>query len=552
MKRQVFCFCLLGALLAASCSRGGGTPEQRFIRDVASALGGVSAVEGTDRLVLESVLEGEGESYWLGENRNPDADLPVFRALFRWAFDWENDRFRKEELRIPQFLYGNAAMSQLIYGLDGDAAYEIGVDVKVIRQPDPAARERKAELRMHPIGMVRAALAPDASIGPIKTSGGADSTEIKLADGSVLTLVVDSTTKLPSRISTRVSHPILGDVVEEIEFADYRKESGVMVPANFVVRYDNKMIAKFRAVSQKVNFDPDQLLPDAAHNGFSKSVRLQVPPVVKTRKPVALAMMVGNDSTLSLPVQIEEAAPGVWYVTGGAYYSVLVEFADHMTLIEAPVDDQRFDGIIAKAKELAPSKPVTELVVTHHHFDHLGGVRAAIAAGLTLYVRGNVQPITRSPERGRAAPSLRSAESFYEDLARQPHTLVPDTLAKAPKTPIIKIVEDKLTLSDATRTMDLYPIEGSEYADTLLMAYLPKEQLLVEADVYTPPADEYKTIMLFPFAPNLLENIEKRKLTVERILPLHGRIVPLASLVKFATAPKPLDPAASEGFDAGR
>lgn len=154
---------------------------------------------------------------------------------------------------------------------------------------------------------------------------------------------------------------------------------------------------------------------------------------------------------------------------------------------------------------------------------------------------------------GRAAPSLRSAESFYEDLARRPHTLVPDTLSKAPKTPVVKTVGDKLTLGDATRTMDLYPIEGSEYADTLLMAHLPKEQLLVEADVYTPPADEYKTIMLFPFAPNLLENIEKRKLKVERILPLHGQIVPLASLVKFATAPAPpVDPAATEGADAGR
>ena len=29
-------------------------------------------------------------------------------------------------------------------------------------------------------------------------------------------------------------------------------------------------------------------------------------------------------------------------------------------------------------------KPLTELVVSHHHFDHTGGIRQAIAEGLTI------------------------------------------------------------------------------------------------------------------------------------------------------------------------
>ena len=47
-------------------------------------------------------------------------------------------------------------------------------------------------------------------------------------------------------------------------------------------------------------------------------------------------------------------------------------------------------------------------------------------------------------------------------------------------------VKDKRVLSDDTRTIELYHIQGNMHNDGLLMAYLPKEKFLVQADVYTP------------------------------------------------------------------
>ena len=92
-------------------------------------------------------------------------------------------------------------------------------------------------------------------------------------------------------------------------------------------------------------------------------------------------------------------------------------------------------------------------------------------------------------------------------------------------------VGDKLEMRDGTRTIEVHRIKDSVHNDSFLMVYLPKEKLLIEGDAYTP---------LPPNAPapaqpnannvNLAQNIERLNLAVERILPLHGRVVPTAEL----------------------
>ncbi len=507
---------------AAAC--GPRTPEAKFVSDVASALGGRAAVTGT-RAVL---LEGEGESYYLGENRNPDADQPVFRTRFRQTYDWTNSRFRKEELRLPMFPTGTAGLRQVITAFDTDLAFDVSPDGKATRLGDVAARERRGELRMHPIGLVQAALGDQATVSNLRTSPDGDSADIALADTPLLTLVVDPRTKLPSSISMPATHPILGDIVERMEFSSYQPVGGVMLPAKIAVQFDNLPVAHVQVLAQSTNFDASVPVPDAAYAAFAKNVRLEVPPILRASSSSAA-------SAASSPVSAEEIAKGVWYLTGGAYYSVLVEFADHLTLIEAPVDDLRAQALLSKAKELRPDKPVTELVVTHHHFDHIGGVRAAVASGLALFVRGGSEAGAPSPEGARTT-FARGSDAYFDELLRRPHTRVPDALGRAPQTPKLHAVGDYYQMKDPTRTMDLYAIAGSPYADTLLMAYLPKERLLVEADVYTPPAPGVRDTQTYPFAGNLVENIRNRHLDVDKIVPLHGQIVPLSALVSAAEA----------------
>ena len=72
------------------------------------------------------------------------------------------------------------------------------------------------------------------------------------------------------------------------------------------------------------------------------------------------------------------------------------------------------------------------------------------------------------------------------------------------------------------------------------MVHLPKEKILIEADAYTPLAPGAAP----PATPNannvnLIANIERLKLAVDRIAPLHGRVVPLADLYTTASRPLP-------------
>ena len=79
-------------------------------------------------------------------------------------------------------------------------------------------------------------------------------------------------------------------------------------------------------------------------------------------------------------------------------------------------------------------------------------------------------------------------------------------------------------------TVELYHIAGNTHGDALLMAYLPAQRILVEADAYS-PGRAYQ-----PFSPSLLEDIQRRGLRVDRIVPIHGGVVAFDELVKTAAA----------------
>jgi glyoxylase-like metal-dependent hydrolase (beta-lactamase superfamily II) len=207
-------------------------------------------------------------------------------------------------------------------------------------------------------------------------------------------------------------------------------------------------------------------------------------------------------------VDVEEVSSGVWLLGGGSHHSVLVEFADHLMIIDAPQNDARALAVIAKARELRPGKPLTHVVNSHHHFDHSGGIRAAVSEGLTVVTH-------------------QANAAFIEEVVKRPHTIVPDALEKNPRPLKLETVTDEKVLTDGSMTVNLYSIP-SEHSESMLMAYLPKERALIVIDIYEPVEGPHM------FAARFIEDLKKRNLRVDRIVPVHGKVVTYAQMVKDA------------------
>ena len=293
-----------------------------------------------------------------------------------------------------------------------------------------------------------------------------------MAAGTLTAYINDQ--HLVERIATVTPNPLLGDMPIEAIFSDYQEYAGVKFPTRIVQRQGAHPTLEVTVAEVRPN-------AGAVAPGASTARGPSPPPAVKT--------------------DLEKIADGVWFLTGGAPMSLLVEFRDHVVIIEAPQDEARSAATISAVRSALPAKPIRYVVNTHHHFDHSGGLRGYVMAGIPV--------ITHAL----------NARYFRQILG--------------PKA-AIEAVGDKRVLGDAANTLELHHLTGNLHAETLLVAYLPKQRLLVQADAFHPRPGAAPFASPPPFTVNLVENIRRLKLDVERVVHVHGGTDSLATVAKAA------------------
>ena len=455
-------------------------PEQQFIDDAMRAVGGRDKVIAAKSITIE----GTGVNYNLGQDMKPEAATQQFAITgYKREINAEQGKQRVEQVRTPKFAYFQGPQPQTqIQVLDGDIAFNVGANGAATRLGTATAeRDRRTELFHHPITALIAATVPLTTVTNVRTVGNVRQADFTFRDRA-WTMTIDAA-GLPLSISSKTYNPNLGDVVVTTTFADYQDVNGLKLPAKITGKVDDFTTYEIQASKQAIG---------------APLGNISAPP--ELMKPAAPAPPT---------VAVTPLGKGVWWLAGQSHHSVLVEFADHLMLIEAPQSEARTLAVIAKAKEIVPKKPLTELVTTHHHFDHTAGMRAAIAEGMTV--------ITQAGNK-----------EWVENMARRPHTLQPDYLAKNASRLNVVTVDEEREVKDQAMTVMLYHVAGNPHSDTMLMAYIPRDRVLIEVDAFSPGSQAN------PYAANLLENIQKRNLRVDRIVPLHGTIAPLAELVKVA------------------
>jgi hypothetical protein len=232
MKRSPWVFFI--ALAVSSCSRT--PPALQAVVDAANALGGREKILSLRTLTME----GEASAANLGQNTMPDSELPVWKTTeFRRFIDFPNNRTRVQQTRTAQFLFAGPNTQHLEQGLDGDVAYNVGMDGQATRAGADAARDRHIEMLHNPIAIVRAALdAPNATVSGLRTAQNQKIVEIKTARGEVLTLAIDATTNLPTRVTSMADNPNMGDVAIDTAFGDYEDVGGVKLPKRYTTTVD--------------------------------------------------------------------------------------------------------------------------------------------------------------------------------------------------------------------------------------------------------------------------------------------------------------------------
>jgi glyoxylase-like metal-dependent hydrolase (beta-lactamase superfamily II) len=459
MRRMMFIFVLSTLSVASAYAQDAKTVLDAAIKN----LGDLKSVQ----------YSGSGAQFNVGQSLSADAAWPkTDLKSFTRTVDYQNRASRVEAVGP------NGPMATQFVAVDkawGQNGANITPAAPVV------AADRQLQIWLTPHGFLKAALASNA-----KASKRGQATIVTFTTPSKHRVVgTISPDNLVQKVESWFDNPVLGDMLIETTYSDYRDMGGFKFPTKVLQKQGGYPAFDLTVAEAKSNVSLDAAVPDV--------VAKATPPAVN--------------------VTTEKLADRVWYLAGGSHHSVLLEFADHVAIIEGPLNEERSTAVIAAVKKIS-AKPIRYLINTHHHFDHSGGLRTYVAEGATIVTH-------------------QSNKAFYETTFKSPHAIAPDRQQREKKKARILPIGAKHVMSDSDLTAELYQIEGSPHNTGILMAWLPKEKLLVEVDVYTPLAPNAPPPATPPPAMvNLYENITRLKLDVQRIVPLHGRIVELAELKK--------------------
>ena len=214
----------------------------------------------------------------------------------------------------------------------------------------------------------------------------------------------------------------------EYRFDDYVEKNGVTYNQSFTLYLNGDVNLEREIKSVKVNASLDKLL--------------EVP-----------------ETLVSIPEQQpdvlsrQEIDDGVWLIGGNGTYAMFVDMGDY---IFAAGGTAGIPERIESLREVVGEKPVSYGMLTHHHFDHVVGVTAYEDEGATL--------ITATAH-----------ERVVRDAAEDGERLK------------VELVDERKVVEANGRRVEIIDIGPTAHTEHLLVAWLPEEGILFEADHFAMP-----------------------------------------------------------------
>jgi len=394
----------------------------------ATALPAVAADPALERIAaatrandLKSVrYSGEGTGYTFGQAYKPNEAWPKIRInSFGRTINYDTGAMREEIVFTRAEALGGGGYPHT--GSQRNEQYVHGGYAWNQTAGGPAAGPRFVADRVHqlwitPYGVIKSALRNNARTATHGHGGKVYTTVTFAEPGRFRAIALIDDAGRVQRVESRAPDAVLGETEVVTTYEGYADFGGFAFPTRIRQTQGGYPVLDLTVREVVPNAPADIALPDAVRTAAER-------------------------------VTVDKVADGVWFIAGGSHNSVAIEMKDHLILVETPLNDGRSGPVIEEVKKLVPGKPIRYVVNSHSHFDHSGGLRAAVASGATIVTKAQNKP-------------------YFERAFATPNTIAPDLLAKSGKKAKFVTVGDRMTMRDGTRTVELLHVADSNHSDT--------------------------------------------------------------------------------------
>ena len=316
-----------------------------------------------------------------------------------------------------------------------------------------------------------------------------------MPDTQQVALYVDSASGLVSKYELIFVDSLEGVEASEIIFGDYQKVGNYQVPR----RWTNRQLGEDQTrYTVQAEFNP--AVTDESFR-VSAAGYQEVKPV-----------------PTDLEEKVDELADGVYVIqniAGQNQNTLAVGFPDFVAAVEAPGSSDGADAVIKRIHELFPGKPIRYVAMTHHHGDHIGGMRSFIAEGATV--------VTTAANRPVIAAMAASKQN--------------DRLGASPREPEFLLLEDgRRVIEGGGRRLELIDIGPNPHAREMVIAWLPAEKVVFQGDLFFVPNNDAPFGPPQPSTASFAKKLRELGLPAEKIAAVHGDTATIAQFQEATAA----------------
>jgi glyoxylase-like metal-dependent hydrolase (beta-lactamase superfamily II) len=530
LKRAVLS--VFGSAMAMFCATALGAPApaaQARAEAAYQAMGGEKLQQVTSIVTKGAMQQWDpGESYSVADLTMPNGGTSSFVKT------WDQTKgFARIEWVRPGAGGGNRTYTEIVMP---DAGYVLGNDSngaptkRTIGGDMPARTMSGIRLTATLRELERDHIVFDmhdhperVSDAPPQTIGGKTYPAVQFrADHGTFVVAFDPATKLPAVVGTRDFDQLMGDAYFDLTLSDWREVGGIKVPYRQIYTLNGLKIFDTTLTDVRVDAVFNSILPA---DTFAVPAALRgkaAPPAPIAQAPyqwilrrLASGFFLDSDNLYTDDggvLSLTDVAPNVSMVTGSTHNTLIVATNTYLVAFDSPGDDVQSKIAIDLASKKYPGKPFRYLVLTHHHIDHSGGLRAYVAAGATLVVgKGDGE--------------------FFRKVLAAPQGLNVNRPQGA-VTPRVIEVSGKWSVNDGGREIDAFSLDNP-HASGYLIPYVPDAKLGFVTDLWNPGPP---VMNVNPNMVAVVRGVEKMGIKPERFVGGHGAVGNYADLERAVQA----------------